>query len=200
MPSMTCDVFMKCQADTLLFSYSFLSPCLDLPKTTTTKPNLRTGCETGNVLLIGDFNSYAFEEPITYLLENGFKSLIDLDQTPTPYGYLFDGQFGTLDFAFLMEPEEDTIDEDEPFNYRAKDWRVNADETPFLDYNLDFGKDPDIFKASIPARFSDHDPVVMGVKLGKKGKKAGTCNTDNIMENTGRTLRKRGANKGPKQN
>jgi hypothetical protein len=144
-------IFMKCEVDNSLCSYSFLFTWLK---------NLRTGYATENVLLLGDFNSYAFEDPVTYILENGFKSLIDRDASPTPYSYVFDGQWGTLDFAFVL-------DNSEASDAVAKDWHVNADEIPYLDYNLDYGRDPHIFRASVAARFSDHDPMVIGMNLKK---------------------------------
>jgi hypothetical protein len=134
-----------------LFSYSFLSSTWRIE-------HLRTGFKTDNVVLIGDFNSYAFEDPVTYLLENGFKSLRNRDESPTPYTYVFDGQWGTLDFAFVM-------DDTEASDAEAEEWHVNADEIGYLDYNLDFGRDPEIFRASVPARFSDHDPIVIGMTL-----------------------------------
>jgi len=34
-----------------------------------------------------------------------------------------------------------------------------------LDYNLEFGRDPDLFDAQAPYRVSDHDPIIIGVEL-----------------------------------
>ena len=45
------------------------------------------------------------------------------------------------------------------------EWHINADEPGLLDYNLEFGRDPALFDASIPYRASDHDPVVIGLDL-----------------------------------
>ena len=46
---------------------------------------------------------------------------------------------------------------------------VNSDEADLLNYNLDFGRNPAIYTDEIPERFSDHDPIVVGMDL--KGKK-----------------------------
>jgi predicted extracellular nuclease len=43
------------------------------------------------------------------------------------------------------------------------EWHINADEPPILDYNLEFGRDPDLFDPLSPYRVSDHDPIVIGL-------------------------------------
>ena len=120
-----------------------------------------TGVTTDNILLVGDFNAYGAEEPITFLLENGYTSL--LDPATCPYTYVFDGQWGTLDYAFV----KDSV----ACHAEAEPWHVNSDEADLLNYNLDFGRNPDIYTDEIPERFSDHDPIVVGMDLsGKKCK------------------------------
>ncbi len=46
-------------------------------------------------------------------------------------------------------------------------WHINADEPSVLDYNTEF-KPQDLY-APTPYRSSDHDPVVVGLRLGAKG-------------------------------
>ena len=43
-------------------------------------------------------------------------------------------------------------------------WHVNADEPSVLDYNTEF-KTQDLYEPT-PYRSSDHDPVVVGLRLG----------------------------------
>ena len=43
-------------------------------------------------------------------------------------------------------------------------WHINADEPTVLDYNTEF-KTQDLY-APTPYRSSDHDPVVVGLRLG----------------------------------
>ncbi len=45
------------------------------------------------------------------------------------------------------------------------EWQINADEADALDYNLDFGRDPNIFDGTVPYRTSDHDPIIVGLDL-----------------------------------
>jgi len=56
-------------------------------------------CFTDNIVLLGDFNSYAAEDPITTILINGYISLGGGPES-NAYSYLFNGQVGTLDYVF----------------------------------------------------------------------------------------------------
>ena len=52
-----------------------------------------------DVLILGDLNSYAMEDPVTALKNAGFTNLIELFLGPEAYSYVFDGQWGYLDHA-----------------------------------------------------------------------------------------------------
>ncbi len=56
-----------------------------------------TGVDDDDFLVMGDMNSYAKEDPITALVTAGFVDLASLQ--PDPYSYVFDGQWGYLDYA-----------------------------------------------------------------------------------------------------
>jgi len=45
------------------------------------------------------------------------------------------------------------------------EWHINADEPQLLDYNLESGRDPNLFDPTIPYRASDHDPIIIGLDL-----------------------------------
>ena len=105
------------------------------------------------MILVGDFNAYSAEPPITEITSNGFVSFADTGD----YSYLFDGQFGTLDHVFIKSSAQSKIRVD------AAVWHCNADELDYIDYNLNYGRDASIFDSSIPERFSDHDPIIMGL-------------------------------------
>ena len=47
----------------------------------------------------------------------------------------------------------------------AAEWHINADEPSVIDYNTEFK--PDDRYTPTPYRSSDHDPVVLGVDLGR---------------------------------
>ena len=119
----------------------------------------RTGVETDNIMIFGDLNAYAMEDSIIALMDGGYYSAVDFSSTPPPYTYLFDGQFGTLDYALVSKASSLTVT-------GADIWHINADEPDLIDYNMDYGRDPTIFDASIPNRYSDHDPVLVAVNFG----------------------------------
>ncbi|AFL75629.1 ExeM/NucH family extracellular endonuclease [Thiocystis violascens] len=112
-------------------------------------------------LLLGDFNAYAMEDPIVVLRDRGFTDLAQHFVGPDAYSYVFDGQIGTLDYAFASETLFSQVTD-------ATEWHINADEADALDYNLDFGRDFDIFDGTLPYRTSDHDPVIVGLDLSSQ--------------------------------
>lgn len=119
-----------------------------------------TGTGDPDILLVGDYNSYAKEDPITTLEAGGFTNLINSFLGANAYSYVFDGQWGYLDHALGsadVVPEVSGVGE----------FHINADEPSVLDYNTDFKTlnlqstlyEPDMF------RISDHDPVLVGLNL-----------------------------------
>lgn len=118
-----------------------------------------TGSSTPNQLILGDLNSYASEDPIQYLLDNGFVDLA-AEFLDTAYSYLFDGLLGTLDYALASMALFDNI-------AGVVEAHLNSDEADALDYNTDFGRDAAIFDGESPFRNSDHDPVVVGINLSE---------------------------------
>ncbi|HXU31496.1 MAG TPA: ExeM/NucH family extracellular endonuclease, partial [Thermoanaerobaculia bacterium] len=126
-----------------------------------------------DVLLLGDFNSYAAESPVTTITGGGYTDLETALLGPTAYSYLFDGQLGHLDYAFSSASLTPQITGVAP-------WHINADESDLLDYNDEikdtgeaaFEEKPDgsalvpprvLFQPASPYRASDHDPVLVGI-------------------------------------
>jgi predicted extracellular nuclease len=107
-------------------------------------------------LVIGDMNAYYLEDPIETMRAGGLVDL--LDGTETPYSFVFDSQSGAYDYALASAPLAGQVAE-------TLEWHINADEPPVLDYNLEYGRDPSLFDAATPYRFSDHDPVLVGLDL-----------------------------------
>ncbi len=107
-------------------------------------------------LVIGDMNAYLREDPMAAFRDAGLTNL--LDSEPNTYSYLFDAQLGALDHALatpaLVGQVRDIVE-----------WHINADEPELLDYNLENGRDPNLFDPSTPYRVSDHDPIVIGFDL-----------------------------------
>ena len=122
---------------------------------------------SNDVLLVGDFNAYAQEDPIFELTGSGYIDQIGLYNS-FGYSYVFDGAAGRLDHAITTATLSARV-------ARAIEWHINADETPLLDYNLEFKAPattcgglcpPDPYSVA-PWRSSDHDPVVVGLSIYK---------------------------------
>lgn len=109
-----------------------------------------------DVLLLGDLNAYAMEDPIRALLAGGFSNLLG----PGDYTYVFKGQSGALDHALATPTLLDQV-------VGAGVWSINAHEPSVLDYNSDYKSDRhvDLLYSASPYRSSDHDPVVVGMDL-----------------------------------
>jgi len=119
-----------------------------------------TGSGDPDYLLIGDFNAYTFEDPIQWFVTHGYTNLIREFGGLEPYSYVFDGESGYLDqgLASASLAAQTT---------GATDWHINPDEPTVLDYNTEFKTANQIntFYDPGPYRASDHDPVVIGLKL-----------------------------------
>jgi hypothetical protein len=113
-----------------------------------------------NVLIMGDLNAYAKEDPIAALENEGFVNLISTYQGADAYSYTFGGQLGYLDHALASASLlEQTVD--------AIEWHINADEPRILDYNEEFKSDAQVISFYAPDvfRMSDHDPVMISFDL-----------------------------------
>jgi predicted extracellular nuclease len=135
---------------------------------------------TGNVVLVGDFNSYAKEDPINDLTSNGLVDQI-ARYNSFGYSYVFDGAAGRLDHAITTSALSPKVT-------RAVEWHINADEPLVLDYNTEFKQpacascNPDYYSATA-YRSSDHDPVVLGLDMSKLI--TGTANRDVLVGTAG---------------
>jgi predicted extracellular nuclease len=115
--------------------------------------------ETGDpdVMVVGDLNAYLDEDPILALEAELVNLVREWDKDPYSYNF-FAGYAapwigrGLLDYALATPSMADQVK-------RAEVWHINADEPRFLDWY-----DPDLF-APGPYRASDHDPVVVSLKL-----------------------------------
>ena len=124
-----------------------------------------TGSGDSDTLILGDLNSYRQEDAIRAILA-GPDGVMGTADDYTDLGaeydgdgisYVFDGTAGTLDYAIANGSLAEQVT-------GAGYWNINADEALVLDYNLDFGRNPDLY-ADDPYRSSDHDPIVVGLNL-----------------------------------
>ncbi|MCR8548988.1 ExeM/NucH family extracellular endonuclease [Salipiger sp. P9] len=111
-----------------------------------------------NVILLGDMNSYAEEDPVQYLDDDaGFTDLIDaFIGQDTAYSYVFDGQQGTLDQGFADSQLAASVT-------GATEWHINADEPDLLNYDESY-KDSGFYDAGLFGS-SDHDPLIIGLNF-----------------------------------
>lgn len=115
-----------------------------------------TGVTEDDRILMGDYNAYAMEEPLTILANGGYTNLFDKNV----YSYQFDGQWGSLDQATGSASLLGQV-------AGKTKWHINADEPTVLDYNTEFksAAQKTSFYAADPFRSSDHDPILVGLTL-----------------------------------
>jgi uncharacterized repeat protein (TIGR01451 family) len=128
---------------------------------------------SNNVLMLGDFNSYASETSVQALEAAGYHDLETELHGADAYSYLFGGEIGHLDYAFANTAMLSYVS-------GADAWHINADEVDLFDYNDDikdagepaYDEKPDgsaltpartLWDATLAIRASDHDPVLVGL-------------------------------------
>ncbi len=117
-----------------------------------------TGTGDDDVLLVGDYNSYAKETPIRTLEDGGFTNLVAKYQGEDAYSYVFDGQWGYLDQALGSASLVGQVT-------GVADYHINSDEPAVLDYNTNFKSAAQVDSLYAPDQYrvSDHDPVIVGL-------------------------------------
>lgn len=121
-----------------------------------------TGIEDDDYLIIGDINAYAQEDPLSAFKTKGYTDLIEtLGNADDQYSYVFYGQAGRLDHALASSAFADEVK-------KVATYHINADEPRVLDYNEEFKSAAQIGRLynADEYRASDHDPVVVDVKVG----------------------------------
>ena len=117
---------------------------------------LVAGSGEADVLLAGDFNAYLKEDPLAALAGAGFGNLFDRLDPRERYSYVFNSEAGALDHALANASMAAQVS-------GVAVWHSNADEAPVLDYNTEFKTDDRYAPSAY--RASDHDPVVVGLRL-----------------------------------
>ncbi|WP_163130818.1 ExeM/NucH family extracellular endonuclease [Agarivorans sp. Alg241-V36] len=119
--------------------------------------------EKQNVLLLGDFNAYAKEDPMLAFESVGFTNLVPQFEANS-YSYFYDEEAGSLDHALADAALTSRV-------LDATDWHINADEPTGLDYNTEYKSDAQItnFYAPDAYRASDHDPVIVALDMRSAG-------------------------------
>ena len=121
-----------------------------------------TGVETDNVILVGDLNAYAQEDPLTTLADSGLNNLLaDVDPLEN-ITFVFGNAVGSLDYVLGTSAIEEQVIDTAVFN-------VNAGESDAFDFNIFTDRDPTLFDTADPIAASDHNPVLVSLALGDNG-------------------------------
>lgn len=124
-----------------------------------------TGSGDADVMIIGDLNAYAKEDPIDAILQGAddsagtdddYTDLVQLFEGDLAYSFVFSGQFGYLDHALVNAPMLAQVT-------GLTEWHINADEPDALDYDTSFNP-PELYEPNA-FRSSDHDPIIVGLAL-----------------------------------
>ena len=105
-----------------------------------------------DVLIMGDLNSYGKEDPVEKLIQNGYTDMHRVFHADSAYSYVYDGEAGYLDNVLASPTMKSQITGVSVFH-------VNTDEPTMFEYS-GLAYQPDMY------RYSDHDPVVVGLSLG----------------------------------
>lgn len=114
-----------------------------------------------DVLIVGDLNSYAFEDPIRLLGERGYPRIESNDDPDNDYSFVYNGYSGSLDHVLASPSMRLQIE-------AVQTWHINADELQQFDYNIDQRSKTEraLYQAD-PYRSSDHDPIIVGINPSK---------------------------------
>ena len=105
-----------------------------------------------DVLIMGDLNAYAKEDPIQTLIEAGYTDLHRAFHADSSYSYTYRGQAGYLDHALASQSMLEQVT-------GMTAYHINSDEHD--DYTYDKSSDVTMFRSS------DHDPIIVGLSLGE---------------------------------
>ena len=102
-----------------------------------------------DVLLLGDYNCYTQEQPIQTIVRAGYADMLPLGSSPD-YSYSYKGEAGYLDRCFASPTMAKQI-------VCVRPWHINADW--YYSHGAYKKKDKTMH------RYSDHDPIIVDVKL-----------------------------------
>lgn len=141
-----------------------------------------TGVNSSAQLVLGDLNAYSKEDPINTILDAGFSNLKYSEKSTEtqPYSYSFGGFLGSLDHALATADFYAHV-------VSVDAWHINSVEDSLMDYETEAtGQDYDSIDNYANAdayRSSDHDPIVVALRIDKKAPEPDPENPDNGSDN-----------------
>ncbi|WP_127131589.1 ExeM/NucH family extracellular endonuclease [Georgenia sp. SYP-B2076] len=106
-----------------------------------------------DIFLLGDFNAYSQESPITAITGAGYTALNTEEPT-----YVFDGKVGSLDHVFASASAAARVAD-------VDVWRINAPESVLAEYSRHNYFASEHVVDGTPYRSSDHDPIVVALDV-----------------------------------
>jgi predicted extracellular nuclease len=119
---------------------------------------VKTDVGTDKVFLSGDFNSYTQEDPMQVLYQAGYTD-IGSALHPDEHTYLFGGVVGSLDHVLANSAAMATVT-------GAHVWNINSVESVAMEYSR-YNYNATNFYVPDQYRASDHDPLLVGITLGR---------------------------------
>ena len=104
-----------------------------------------------DILLVGDYNSYTYEQPLQTIVAAGYEDVL-MQFAPQGYSYVYYSEAGYLDRVFASPTMAAQVQMVQPYH-------LNADY--FYSRGFKRGLDDTMF------RYADHDPILIYVKLGR---------------------------------
>ena len=103
-----------------------------------------------DILLVGDYNSYTYEQPLQTIVAVGYEDVL-MQFAPQGYSYVYNSESGYLDRVFASPTMSQQVKMVQPYH-------LNADY--YYSRGFKRGLDDTMF------RYADHDPILIYVKLG----------------------------------
>ncbi|MET1257068.1 ExeM/NucH family extracellular endonuclease [Aliikangiella maris] len=134
-----------------------------------------TGQQDTDILIIGDLNAYAKEDPIQAIINKGYTNVADSFNGSSAYSYVFSGESGSLDHALASQSLTNKVTD-------VVEWHINADEPRALDYNLEYksAQQQQDWYAADAFRASDHDPVIVEIKTSDSSNNGPSLEKQNL--------------------
>lgn len=124
-----------------------------------------TGQNAQPTIILGDFNAYAKEDPITLFEKNGYLNLANKYLSTENWTSIFRGQVGSIDHVLTNETASKAVK-------GMTQWHINSIMLGQLDYNLepltDTKQKPADYYQEGPFASSDHDMVIVGLTFSDK--------------------------------
>ncbi len=118
-----------------------------------------TGFGNARMVLLGDFNAYAQEDPLRLLRQLGWRDAFEVAGAGEVYSYVYAGQAGRLDHAMVTAALAPAVS-------GAAIWHTNADEADAFHYQTS-QRNP-AWHSAEPWRTSDHDPLLIGLDFSRR--------------------------------